>query len=570
METLFLTVLQMGISASWLILAIAAVRILFSGIPRNMFCMMWMAAGLRLICPWKLQTDFSLLPERKNVFFEGSPARLLQEDLTETASVPGHSAAASRQNLATDQLPGAPASGNLPETISAAAGWLWLAGIFAMCMYLAVCWYHVKKAVAEAVPAESEGIRFYQCDRITSPFLFGLASPKIYVPFSVSGQELSYVLQHETMHKKRLDHLAKLAGYLLLSVYWFQPLVWAGYLLFCRDIELACDERVIRQIGEARKKEYSKALLTCSVNHRTAMPNPVAFGEIGVKKRVKKILAYKIPKLRTVLAAAIVCAAVTLGFGTEAKGSNSFQPQSGTQAKTGAETNPELEERITEWAIAFCGRDVKTIRSMQSPASKKALQDQNLQEGEHSFGWSSPWPWNMDQEEQQPDYRIVSIGDTSAEILYYAWTSDPHVTVWRQVITYPSASGKDTFRIQDVSFEVLDSIHSAKQFYTAYPGGVIDGTRMDYLHGNSAGEALNQNAKDFIRELYQPDTAAVYLLNLQPDTQVKTKKAENGKTTVLFTFPQDGGSASVTMIQPYGKKGIWIPQTDTVSMNGGI
>ena len=93
---------------------------------------------------------------------------------------------------------------------------------------------------------------------------------------------------------------------------------------------------------------------------------------------------------------------------------------------------------------------------------------------------------------------------------------------------------------------------------------------MDYLHGNSAGEALNQNAKDFIRELYQPDTAAVYLLNLQPDTQVKTKKAENGGITVFFTFLQDGGSASVTMIQPYGKKGIWIPQTDTVSMNGGI
>lgn len=281
MEELFLTVLHMGRNAGYLILAVTAARFLLKKAPKSMICILWMVVGLRLLCPFPIKSAFSLVPERTGSFasqrYENRP--VMQEGtMPETPSVqkagirPAETRKASAENT------------DLIQELIPAAAWIWMAGIILMLGYLAFSWHRVSRRVAAAVPAEAEGIRFYQCDRISDPFLFGLAVPKIYVPFSVSGQELIYVLKHEQAHKSRYDHLAKITGYLLLAVYWFQPLVWAAYLMLCRDIELACDERVVKGIGEEHKKAYSQALLSCSTQHRAAAVCPVAFGEIGVKK----------------------------------------------------------------------------------------------------------------------------------------------------------------------------------------------------------------------------------------------------------------------------------------------
>lgn len=612
MELVFLTVLQMGISFSGLLLAACAARFLLKNVSKSMICMLWLIVGLRLLLPVEIVTDFSLLPEKTGMVMDDvyrksaagsqellNDAKLPDADAPSQSDAPGMADASGILDISRIlDISGIPdtsgvrdisgisdifrmarmgggifaLAGNgladsavMPGIVTVAA-WIWMAGIAGMCMYLGFSWHRVKKSVAAAVPAEYEGIRFYQCDGIGSPFLFGFWMPKIYVPFTVAGQELSFVLKHEKAHKRHGDHLKKLAGFLLLAVYWFHPFVWAAYVLFCRDIELACDERVVWETGEDCKKAYAQSLLSCSANHRAADVCPVAFGETGVKNRVKYILNYKKPKFVAVLAAAAVCAAVTLGFATEAKSGNLTQqkqevPEAGNEKKD-ENMKKRLTGSIQKWAEAFCGRDAEAVCAMLDEAGRKALREQNLLEGEHSFGWSSPWPWGLDESDEQPNYTIVSVDEHTAEILYYAWTSDPHVTVWHQVIQF--ADLEDGFQVQDASCEILDSIRTAKQFDTAYPDSVIDHTKMDYLHGNGAGGALSRNAPaDDTGALFSPDTAAVYLLNVEPDPSVvRTEVTEqNGDVIVTFHFLEDGSSARVKMVQMKDGNEIWVPQT---------
>ena len=570
MERLFLTVLRMGMTTSYLILAVITARFLLKKAPKNMICLLWTVVGLRLLCPFHIETSFSLLPEQTHSF---------ASQVYDNAPVTQETTKSEKSFLPDTALQPAPTPNTVAPNASTAsiartaAAWIWFAGCITMLIYLTFSWHRIRRHILEAVPAISDNIRYYQCDRISSPFLFGLAVPKIYVPFSVSGQELFYILKHEQAHKNRYDHLAKTAGYLLLSVYWFQPLVWAAYLLFCRDIELACDENVIAEIGENCKKAYSQALLSYSIKNKAAAVYPVAFGEIGVKKRVKNILNYKKPGRLVITIAAAICVIVTFCFATEAKSKYTPQTKPKTEhtQKVSAATptttplsaqknQTAITKCVKKWVKAFCGRDAKTIYGMLDNTGRKQM---DMLDGEHSFGWSSPWPWDPGLIDGQPNYRILSVNETSAEILYYAWTSDPHVTVWHQTITYKYTDKEEKLRIHDAPLEILDSIHTSKQFFTAYPNGEIDGTRMDYFHGNGAGKALNANASLYEDSLCQPDTAAIILLNIQDDpSMVKTNVVkQNGETIVTFTFLEDNGTASVKMIQPAGKDGIWVPQT---------
>ena len=157
------------------------------------------------------------------------------------------------------------------------------------------------------------------CDAVKSPFILGIIHPQIYLSSSTNEKEINYILAHEQAHLKRKDHWWKLSGYLLLTIYWFHPLVWLAYILFCRDIELACDEKVIREMNIDGKKAYSNALLACSMQKKIIAIYPLAFGEIGVKERIKIILNYKKPKFGSIMAAIITCAVVSICFLTNPK-----------------------------------------------------------------------------------------------------------------------------------------------------------------------------------------------------------------------------------------------------------
>lgn len=200
------------------------------------------------------------------------------------------------------------ASVNPLQIVLFLAAVLWLAGAGMLILYALTSYLRLRLQVKAAMKLDD---KLWLCDQVQSPFILGVLFPRIYLPSNLKEDQLTFVIAHEKAHLRRHDHWWKPLGFLLLAVYWFHPLCWAAYLLFCRDIELACDERVVREIGNAGKKDYAEALLSCSIPHPMAAACPLAFGEAGIKARIKAVLNYKKPSLWL---AAVACIASALCF----------------------------------------------------------------------------------------------------------------------------------------------------------------------------------------------------------------------------------------------------------------
>lgn len=770
MEKLFVNIFHMSSSASYLILAVLLVRFLLRKAPKKMRSFLWLLVGIRLIVPFSVESVFSLIPDAP--IAEEYLYQTIQSD--NSVTMPAKQAvdqSMPNENISFEEK-------NVPKSWTAVeiCTRIWFMGMVLMAGYLLFSWLRLRSRVKMSVPLEialedKNKIKIYQSDTLDSPFLFGVVQPRIYIPSGISDNELPYVIRHEMAHRKRKDYLIKPIGFLLLAVYWFNPFVWAAYIMLCKDIELICDECVIQELGVAHKKAYSQALLNSAVSRRVIAACPVAFGEVSVKERVKNVLHYKKPAFWILVAAVLACIVIPVCFMTQKKSedaefasavittegdyslflpqeeqqeykvfpsltlsingkftfsydnlssylsygdyeiednrltavtedqqyhyqflvtdygallfdaknssdvsrldpersinapvvdgsvfvksdalsflyeadtlidkvANDMQGDTMTDAKfqknitdinamqkqieaeksvlqkqlerlnsqvsskekitlqqnweatikrleTSEKSLSELElrmsewksahtakEAITEWAQAFCNRDARTIIKLASADVQAYLLGKELLsqsfDGEKdtaSFGWSSPWPWG----ETAHNYQIVSLTEHSAEILYYAWVSDPHVTVWREILTY--TMDENTCIITSETLQFMEGICIAEEYNHAYPNG-ITGTMMDYLL-NGAGEALNRNAKenptsDWYKKLFEPDSAAIYLLNLlnnpnKVGTRVAKSDTDAARCTVTFDFYEDGSSVSVQMIQPYGTDGIWIPCTE--------
>lgn len=541
---LFIHVFQMSIAASYLILAVVVARLLLRKAPKGYMGVLWLFVAVKLLCPFTVESVFSLLPSESIVEQE----ILYSSEPEINTSIPKVNETVNQnqaQNFSTESQN----SINKWQLLVIIISYLWIVGIVAMFTYLFISWHRIQRKVREAVPREEGGLKYYICDRIDSPFLFGIITPKIYIPVGLRKEDLMYVLQHENAHKRRKDYLIKPFGFLVLAIYWFNPAVWLAYILMCRDIELACDERVIKELGEDYKKEYSKALLSCAANRKATAGCPVAFGEIGIKQRVKNILQYKKPAVWILIAALLACIVIPVCFMTQKK----------------------QKIPVEQWTKAFVNRDADTIYEMASPQVRTEMEEKGLfqiAENYKAFGWSSPWPWG-----DAANYKIISGTDDTAEILYYAQTSDPHVWVWYEKVDFAYENGKYVVTSEELQDNLYPCV--AEEFYRLYPNGEISGTPMDYLT-TGAGEYLNTNARnnkesEFYKELFAPDTAAVYLLNIsnnQNQVGVEVTYPEEGISDtryptvyVTFRFYEDNSSAKVSMIQPYGEDGIWIPQT---------
>lgn len=781
MEKLFINILNMSISASYLILAVLVVRFLLRKAPKTMRGFLWLLVGIRLLFPFSIESAFSLIPNTQTA----------NEHIYDNVQQPLESPQTNIQNPLPVQMtaadtavePSVAAAAQTPAYLKICTE-IWIAGMIIMTVYMAISWLGLSKRVRTAVPmefftsADREGTtKIYRSEQIDSPFLFGIIRPRIYIPSHIAAEDIPYVVLHERTHIKRKDYLIKPMGFLLLSVYWFNPLIWAAYVMLCKDIELICDELVVRRLGTQCKKAYSQALLTSSVNRRMIAACPVAFGEISVKERVKNVLNYKKPAFWVIMAAVLACIIVPVCFMTQKKDSDeksvaedsiegeyymdvsergeyisvpkltiaadgtftfsydalsSYLPQgtytlrgnilkaetadgarhyqftltdggylvfnagessdvsqtngadapvkdgSGftktypvellnyaaylsknveeSQNQDAAMTEDELKKvvesieeaekslaskmdslqkqfdelekleknqqeqelmqkyiqelqtsmeeleaekqvvidllsqenavdpyaEIEKWAQAFCCRDGVTMAKLANNKTEQDLEDRQLLihgfDGEKdyvAFGWSSPWPWGGNYEEEAPlnNYRIINVADRYAEILYYAWVSDPHITVWREELTFRIENG-NKFIITSETLHFMDSICTAEEFHQAYPDG-FTGTMMDYVSFNEAGEALNENAKAnrdsrFYEKLFDPGTAAVYLLNLL-DNRNKVgvrigvgsglweDRTDNSTCIVRIEFYEDGKHVDVEMRQPYGSDGIWLP-----------
>ena len=299
MGDLFVSVLNMSISAAWVLLAVLLLRLIFKKAPKRITVLLWCFVGLRLIMPFSVESIFSLIPSNETVSKAwDSPRPNLNSGITVI------------DNEVNNYLEGhyfegvTRPAGHFTDitTIAAAA---WLIGTAALLIYTAVSFFRLKKGLRTAVLLRDN---IFQSEKISSPFVFGIIKPKIYLPFGITERNAESVILHEQAHISRRDYLWKPLGFLLLCVHWFNPLMWLAYVLFCRDIEFACDERAIGLLNTDKRADYSEALLNCSAGRHMLFAYPPAFGEVGVKSRVKSVLNYKKPAFW--LAAAAVIAGI--------------------------------------------------------------------------------------------------------------------------------------------------------------------------------------------------------------------------------------------------------------------
>ena len=311
MGEIFLKLLNMSITASWLILAVLGIRLLFRRIPKWITCLLWGVVAIRLIFPFSIESTFSLQPSaepiRTSTMVEG-------ELIPYVPSVDSNIGVV--ENTVNPLLAEAFA---YQETESVAplqiateiAGSVWLCGMVVLLIFALVSMIKLRLRVREAVRYKEN---IYICDAVKFPFILGIIKPRIYLSSALSEEEMDYIIAHERAHLKRKDHLWKPFGYLLLCIYWFNPLCWIAYIMLCKDIELACDEKVIKDMSFGDKKEYSRVLLFCATQRHLVMACPLAFGEVGVKERVKTVLNYKKPTFWITIAAIVVCAIVAICF----------------------------------------------------------------------------------------------------------------------------------------------------------------------------------------------------------------------------------------------------------------
>ena len=309
MTDLFLTILNLSFSATWVVLAVVLARLLLKKAPRRLVCALWALVALRLLFGG-IEAPFSLIPSAEVIppesLFDQSPAIHSGITSLDDAVNPIYS-----ESLR--PTPGA--SVNPLQVWLAVFANVWLLGMVAMSLWALISILPVRRQVRESVPDGD----VWLCDRIQSPFLFGLFRPRIYLPSDLPETTRAHVIAHERAHLRRRDHLWKPLGFALLTINWFNPALWLAYILLCRDIELACDERVIRSFTAEEKKAYSAALLRCSVNSSRITACPLAFGEVGVKQRVKSVLSYKKPAFWIILLAVVLTIVLAAGLLTDPK-----------------------------------------------------------------------------------------------------------------------------------------------------------------------------------------------------------------------------------------------------------
>lgn len=300
----FTGVLNTSIAASWLVLAIVALRFVLKRTPKWTRTVMWGMVAFRLLCPFQIESTLSLVPSAEVV-----PQEILRyegEERNEAAYLD----AVNNPVILHAMQPGMTENVKIElqqsvdrvQTQDVYMTLVWCGGMLGMCLYAGISYKRLLSKVQMAIRLRDN---IFRSECVKEPFVTGLIRPRIYVPFQIAEEDMPYVIAHEQMHIERRDNWWKPLGFLLLAIHWFNPVMWLAYILFCRDIELACDEKVIKKLGRKERADYSKALLACSSNGKRIAVCPVAFGEVGVKERVENVLSYKKPGVLLVLAAII-------------------------------------------------------------------------------------------------------------------------------------------------------------------------------------------------------------------------------------------------------------------------
>ena len=311
MNEFFLKIINMSISASWLIFAVLILRLVLKKAPKWVNVLLWGIVAIRLICPFSFESALSLIPSA-----ETFPKKIISGPSFDVQS--GITPVDNRINdyLGDRYFEGVTVPANNGNTIMTILTIVWTIGILLLVAYTVISYWRLHREIDTAVRYKDN---ILQSENVSSPFVLGLIKPRIYLPFKLDGQDMEHVVAHEQAHIRRKDHWWKPLGFLLLTIHWFNPLMWLAYVLLCRDIELACDEKVIKGLSNEQRADYTQALVACSVNRRMIAACPLTFGEVGVKERVKSVMNYKKPAFWVIIIAVIVCVGVAVCFLTNPK-----------------------------------------------------------------------------------------------------------------------------------------------------------------------------------------------------------------------------------------------------------
>lgn len=596
LSQIFLTFLYKNMTVSVVIIAVLLARFLLRKMPKKYSYILWSIVGIRMIFDLPFATNISVFnlfrgfakhTSTVETMLAGSHRTNLQgsTDLLNKTDTTGAAAAHASRSTAVEAMTHTLTTS---QTVLGILGLLWLIVVALFVTYGIYSYVKCRLLVRTAVIArditpdshkKKNNVSVWECDRIPSPFVLGIIRSRIYIPFRMPKQEQAYILAHEECHIRRLDPLWKLIAFLLLAVYWWNPLVWIAFFYMVRDMEMSCDEAVIEQFGNEIKQGYSNSLLSFAMERHPYSFAPVAFGEGDAGRRIKNVLNFKKPHTWVAILVFVLLVVVGVSCLTNGKDKISSETVSDTEnsqmQQTAVETTEvpmssdnsstvqESLQNVDKWTQAFAARDVRTIQDMATDDAKNELKEENLLDDNGNFGWSSPWPW-FDEESGMPAYQITQSDDTSATILYYAQVSDPHVTVWKETLQYTRKD--DKIEIAHEELQMLNFIASGSEFENAYPKG-IQNTPMDY-QANGLGETLNEHAisangmnPDGEYNLTDPMEAAQYLLNLlRNDGKVEITADKKDKTQVELKvhFTEDDITHHITMIRPWGEDGIWV------------
>ena len=293
MGNVFLKLLNMSLAANWLIAAVIILRLIARKTPKWIICLLWGLVAIRLICPFSIESSFGLIPSG-----DTASTNILSELYHKSNTATGMAMLESAENWY---------SGDYGNILVPVSGVVWICGVFGLLLYTIIVNFRLRGHLKEAILFREN---IYLCDYVRSPFIGGIFCPAIYLPSGIDELDMGYVVAHEKAHLQRKDHIWKMMAFSILITYWFHPLIWISFALFCRDIESACDEKVIKNFCMTEKKAYSRSLLSCSFKKRVAIVYPLTFGGIGVKQRIKSILNYKKPEF-TVLLLSFFCLFLT-------------------------------------------------------------------------------------------------------------------------------------------------------------------------------------------------------------------------------------------------------------------
>ena len=375
----FQQVVSMSLTASLVILAICGARLLLRQAPKKFSYWLWAGAAFRLVCPFSFPAAFSLLALAPAAQTVAETGPLTEVSYLPGAGLPEAAPGVGAADAALPQAAGAGQALGLWEVL----GLVWLLGAAALVIGALVAYLRVKGQVATAVKFAHN---VYECGAFRSPFVLGFFRPKIYIPFGLEPRQREHVLCHESAHIQRRDYLIKPLGFLLLAIHWFNPLVWLAFHLMSRDMEMSCDEKVLSQLGEEARREYSLSLLSIGSRRRFPAPNPLAFGETGVKERVVNVMKFRRAKRWVTVAAAVAVVAVTAACAANPAGESllpSASPASADSGGAGGTSSAtlatgmydEADQHLLEVLTTWLDQPDETLAELSTPGEKPATQE---------------------------------------------------------------------------------------------------------------------------------------------------------------------------------------------------